>query len=45
MGTKTHVIVSMQVLDLTVKYAEYASIECYGLREGYASSDNADEGG
>jgi hypothetical protein len=30
MGTKLHVIVSMQVLDLAVKYAEYASIARYG---------------
>ena len=35
----------MQVLDLTVKYAEYASMWGYGLDEGYASSGNADEGG
>jgi hypothetical protein len=31
MGTKLHVIVSMQVLDLAVKYAEYSSIARYGL--------------
>jgi hypothetical protein len=43
MGTKVHVIVSMQVPNLAVKYAEYASIAEYGLG-GYASSGNAEEG-
>ena len=43
MGTKVHVIVSMQVLCLAVKYAEYASIAGYGLGEN-ASSGNAEEG-
>jgi hypothetical protein len=33
MGTKLHVIVSMQVVNLAAKYAEYASIAGYGLRE------------
>lgn len=45
MGTKLYAIVSMQVLDLTVKYAEYASMRGMDLGEGYASSGNADEGG
>ncbi|MFY9853690.1 MAG: hypothetical protein WAK26_07430 [Terracidiphilus sp.] len=45
MGTKLHIIVSMQALNPAVKYAEYASNACYGLGEGYASSGNAGEGG